>query len=79
MQFLKNKHCAPADALCALTGRLILRRHLKTTKAVFAIPNSLKGLEIKEKAGIFQPAVCIGDAYFAVYELIYLYFFMLTL
>lgn len=21
----------------------------------------LKGLEIKEKAGIFQPAVCIGD------------------
>ena len=60
-RFSKIIHCARADALCALTGRLILRRHLKTTKAVFAIPNSLKGLENKEKRQVFIPAVCIGE------------------
>ena len=60
-RFSKIIHCARADALCALTGRLILRRHLKTTKAVFALPNLLKGLETKETAGISQPAVCIGE------------------
>lgn len=57
--FKKQRLCA-RFTLRTLKGRLILRQHLKTTKAVFTIPNSYKCLKIKEKAGFLQPAVCIG-------------------
>ena len=35
------------------------------------LSNSLKGLENKETRQVFTPAVCIGDAYLANYELLF--------
>ena len=54
----KNITLCARFTLRTLAGRLILRRHLKTTKAVFTIPNSFKCLILKETTAILQAVVC---------------------
>ena len=51
---------------------LCINEFVKIPKTPFSkirLSNSLKGLVNKAKRQVFIPAVCIGDAYLAVYEL----------